>query len=217
MSYSRGTCITLLVACSFVLFFWPLRISAQATRTASPPPNRPAQSNQDLDVLKKQVNQLSEEVKKLTEQVMGLQTTNSRLLGRILSLEAVNSTSIEVDPANAKGYQRLRASAGPLLISMVEAVPYLDGYKVKLRIGNPASVTYSGFTLKAKWGPRYDWSKFSVDSYTNWEKQVKEKETKFTEQLEAGRGTPIELLLAPTSEQQLGYLVLSIETSELLY
>jgi hypothetical protein len=51
----------------------------------------------------------------------------------------------------AKTYQKISTSVLPLLIKSQDATPYLDGYKIKIALGNPYLVKFSGFTLTARW------------------------------------------------------------------
>jgi outer membrane murein-binding lipoprotein Lpp len=41
---------------------------------------------------------------------------------------------------------------GTFFIAFEDAQPYLDGYKVRLKIGNPSTATYEGFQLHLTWG-----------------------------------------------------------------
>jgi hypothetical protein len=92
-------------------------------------------------------------------------------------------------------------------------VPYLNGYKIVLKIGNPLSVSYSGFTAKIKWAKKYDYNQYAAESYDAWQKSVQEKEVSFTDDLERGTWNKIELIVTPATAEQLGYVNLSLSTN----
>ena len=75
-----------------------------------------------------------------------------------------------------RSYQRLDTDNGLFLISVQEATPYLNGYKVRLHIGNPSYATYSGFTAKAKWGKICGAATYSEASFNEWQKSLQERE-----------------------------------------
>ncbi|MGA8271258.1 MAG: hypothetical protein WB919_06825, partial [Candidatus Sulfotelmatobacter sp.] len=89
---------------------------------------------------------------------------------------------------------------------------YQNGYKIPLKIANPLSVSYSGFTTKIKWATRYDTNQFTNDSYAAWQKSIQEKNTSYPDVLEKGASKKIELIVAPATAEQIGYLKLSINT-----
>lgn len=119
--------------------------------------------------------------------------------------------SVTLDPSQS-GYQRLDTNNGFLLVSVEQAVPYSNGYKISLKIANPLSVTYSGFAAKIKWAKRYDANQFTNDSWAAWQRSIQQKETSFTDVLEKGTAKKIELIVAPATADQIGYLKLSINT-----
>jgi hypothetical protein len=119
--------------------------------------------------------------------------------------------SVTLDLANS-AYQRLNTNNGFLLVSAEQAVPYQNGYKIPLKIVNPLSVSYSGLTAKIRWATRYDANQFTNDSWAAWQKSIQEKETSFPDVLEKGASKKIELIVAPATAEQLGYLKLSINT-----
>jgi hypothetical protein len=99
------------------------------------------------------------------------------------------------------------------LVSLDEVVPYLDGYRVILNVGNPLGATYVGFNVKVRWGPRYDWSKFDAVAYEKWEKSVQNKEVSFTDSLKPMAWNKVEIILAATKSDEFGFLEISIDTN----
>jgi len=109
-------------------------------------------------------------------------------------------------------YQRLDTDNGFLLVSAEQAVPYLNGYKLLLKIGNPLSVSYSGFKAKVRWAKSYDYKQYTTESYDAWQKSIQEKEISFTDVLERGTWNKIDLIVTPATAEQLGFVSLSIST-----
>ena len=99
------------------------------------------------------------------------------------------------------------------LVSVEDASPYLDGYRVILNIGNPAYASYKGFELHAKWNSSYDWSKWEEASFRKWQTTMRNKDESYTDSLEAGKWNKVALLLPSTTGAQLGYFTLSMETN----
>ena len=50
-----------------------------------------------------------------------------------------------------RGYFPVRTNGGTLLIAVAQAEPVENGVRVDLRVGNPQSMTYRGFTLAFAW------------------------------------------------------------------
>ena len=101
---------------------------------------------------------------------------------------------------------------GFLLISVESAEPYLTGYKLHFRIGNPLAANYAGFKAKVKWSKAYDYAKYTQASFEEWKKGVQEKEFDLTDLISSGSWTPVEIILAPATAEQLADVELSIST-----
>lgn len=85
---------------------------------------------------------------------------------QLLELAQKSYRTADLDPSSLKKYQRIDTSSGFFLVALEDVMPYLDGYKLILSIGNPSSATYNGFTLKVKWGKRFE----NSEEYAKWEK-----------------------------------------------
>jgi hypothetical protein len=59
-----------------------------------------------------------------------------------------------VDPAN-KSYSVARNEYGAFPVIIEDAQPYLDGHKVRFRIGNLSGATLTGVSLRITYGARY--------------------------------------------------------------
>jgi hypothetical protein len=109
-------------------------------------------------------------------------------------------------------FQRVDTDTGFFLVSVVEAVPYLNGYKLRLKIGNPSHATYSAAKLKVIWNKVYNFEHYTEASYNEWKKSEQERETPLTESLDAGTWNKAEIVLAPATIEQLGVVTLSMNT-----
>ena len=59
----------------------------------------------------------------------------------LLNTKQVKTDSISLD-LTQRSYQRLDTDTGFFLVSVEEALPYLNGYKIRLSVGNPSNATY---------------------------------------------------------------------------
>jgi len=75
-----------------------------------------------------------------------------------------------------KTYQRLDTDDGFFLVKVSDAIPYLNGYKIHLNIGNPAYATYTHYALKIRYSKLFDWSKYTEAAYNQWNKSIQEKD-----------------------------------------
>ena len=115
---------------SFCLVLLLVSISAckqDVPQQAKQPLNAPAGENSDSAAV------TAEALHKLRLELIGLK----RRISTLESGEATVSTEEE-------GYDVARTKFGPLTVSAQSATPYLDGYKVKLRIGNLTSANFNG-------------------------------------------------------------------------
>lgn len=120
--------------------------------------------------------------------------------------------TVAFDPANSKGYSRLDTDTGTFLVSVEKVTPYLDGVRVTCNFGNPSAVSYQGFKLKAKWGPRLE-NGVKGSKYFDWQESLQEKDIEVTDRLRPGAWNPVSFVVSPAKADQFGYLELSMETS----
>ncbi len=160
-----------------------------------------------------QIGKLQKEIEDLRKETSALQKSvgdlNARLFKAEINQNANQSAFLDL---TSHSYQRIDTSTGSFLVSVRDATPYLDGYRVVLDIGNPSFATYTRFKLKVKWNRSYDWAKYSDVSYQAWNGALHEKEASFTDALKPGTWNKVELLLPTTKGDELGYFLLSMET-----
>ena len=133
---------------------------------------------------------------------------NTRLFKLEIAQNQYKSIGLDL---SSREFQRLDNSSetGSFLISVQDTTPYLDGYRVRLDIGNPWSATYRGFTISIEWNSAI---KENTDT-TKWFESMKRKGIPFTDSLNSGSWNKVELLLPATTAEQLGYCSISIKTN----
>jgi len=183
------------------MFCTPLSLGGETKPVSDRPPS--AQQQREITDLRLQVIELQSKLKTLEASVKfdEWQITRKQDAQATITLNLSEHT-----------YQRLDLDNGFLLVSAQDAVPYLNGYTIRLNIGNPTSAGYAGFKAKISWAKAYDFTKYTKESYDEWQKSTQEKEISFTDVLEAGTWTPIELIVTPATAEQLGYVTLSLST-----
>jgi hypothetical protein len=118
---------------------------------------------------------------------------------------------VELDPAK-KDYSRLDASSGFFLVSCRNVQPYLDGFKVTIRIGNPLNCSFDGFEVGTEWGPRYQGALKDGAAYATWRSAVRLQVFSFPDSLTKGHWNDVDLILAGTKPGDLGYIKVYINT-----
>ncbi|MFZ5563807.1 MAG: DUF3251 domain-containing protein [Thermodesulfobacteriota bacterium] len=144
-------------------------------------------------------------IEELEKKVKELETS-------VLLLELTKNTYdiASFDPAADEGFQRIDTSVGTFAVSVEEVKPQADGVKVRLNVGNLTSATVSGGTFTIKWGPRRGDS-----DYPEWQRNLSEKEQKFTDDLRPGTWNPVTLTLPGLPPDKFGYLQLGMKTSQI--
>ncbi|GAW91191.1 DUF3251 domain-containing protein [Calderihabitans maritimus] len=114
------------------------------------------------------------------------------------------------------GYVRLDSETGTFLVSVLDVVPYLDGFKVFLSIGNPSYATYNGFTLKGYWAKTLFSSFEKMDEgLTAFDSKPNSFEKKFVDELKPGSWNKVTLVVTPAKAEEFKYLILTIETDSI--
>jgi len=167
----------------------------------------PTQTERKIADLQQQVAQLKQALARLDSNVDGLWREVLQAKAKLDAYRAV-----QLDLASPHKFQRIDSGTGSFLLSVEDAIAYLDGYKIRLNIGNPSAARYDGFKLKVKWSKGYDFSNFEAVSYLQWQKAIREKEVSFTEALQPGTWNRVEMILSPAGADELGYLEVSLDT-----
>jgi hypothetical protein len=139
---------------------------------------------------------------------LGRRLDNLEFQQTLLRSAAERYRTAVFDPSD-KGYGRLDTGGGTFLLSVDDAKPYLDGFKLTLRIGNIQSIGYGGFVIKASWGAKWDGTKLD---YAKWRSSLKSKEFKMPDHLNPGAWNRIELALAPAKAEEIRFIEIEMTT-----
>lgn len=156
--------------------------------------------------------------------------TNNKLSALEKKLDSIESTlsfykylidekqtrydTIQLDPSS-HSFQRLDTDTSSFLISVEDVSPYLNGYRLKLSVGNPSNATFSGVKIKIKWGRSYDMNNFTSSTYKQWLASIQDKEVPLDNPLLPGTWNSVNLDLVPAAANELGYLEISMTSTTL--
>lgn len=147
-----------------------------------------------------ELQKLSDKVDALGVKLSALQTRQG--LAFIESLKGPQE-SVEFDPQDEQKYQSVKAPAGPVLVILEKVEPYLDGFTVYVRFGNPSSAGYSGVKGKVSWGRQFDPAK------DNDHNKLAEKEIDLNDTLGAGSWTLVKFKIAPAKAEDVRRIVIA--------
>ena len=142
----------------------------------------------------------------LSADVFKLQMDLLKLQFRVDALESGDA----LVSAEEQGYGVAKTSFGAFTISAKSVTPYLDGFKIKLRIGNLTTANFNGAKLSVTWGPPYDENK--PGEYI---KNQKKKEFSLTNQFVSGAFTDVEVVLTPAKPEDVKSILVGIQLDQL--
>jgi hypothetical protein len=119
---------------------------------------------------------------------------------RMVKLETENALrklegTAEFDPQDPRRFQVVKAPVGNILFVLEKLEPYLDGYTVTFRLGNPTSAALNGVKGQIGWGPLFDIK--NVDTFALTDKPF-EDATNFP----PGSWTYLKVNIAPATAAQ---------------
>jgi hypothetical protein len=102
-----------------------------------------------ITALERKVGQLEKRL-----QSQQVQLDQQKLADQIAnySIEHISNQAAYVD-SSTKEFSVGRNEFGPYTASVTKLEPFLDGYKLTLRIGNLSDATFTGPSIKIGWGP----------------------------------------------------------------
>jgi hypothetical protein len=186
----------------------------------------------------KQIDEISSKLANLESLIQTQEFTTNYLSGRIDDLENVHMFGREtsLDPSQ-KGYGCISSDDDRyiFLVAWENIIPYADGQKITLRIGNPYYCDFSGFDIHIKYGPREpmlpkaqkqptkvqsdewlkafkSWNKIHDD----WKASLKEKTISLSDILKEGSWTTVNIVLAPAKPEEVAYISLGMSTNKIL-
>lgn len=141
-------------------------------------------------------------VARLEEQVATLQKSLAAMRVDLLVAKygGVQESAV-FDPQEDKAYAQVKAPTGNILVVLEKLEPYLDGYVVTMRVGNPSTAGYSGIKGKVKWGHQYDSTK--PDDYN----ALREKEIDLKDTLAPGAWTLVKFNIAPARPEDVRRII----------
>lgn len=148
----------------------------------------------------------AEQIQELRKEVTRLAVETYFLKSRVESLESGQATA----STEEQGYDIARTKFGPFTVSTRGVTPYLDGFKVKLRVGNLTNADFNGAKLKLAWGPPFD-----GNSHEEWEKAQKKKEMSVTNRFASGSFTDVEVILTPAKPEEIKSFAVGFELDQL--
>jgi outer membrane murein-binding lipoprotein Lpp len=167
----------------------------------------------------KKVEALASQVSTLEFQNKALEARVGWLEGTVNILQAQASAgayeTATFDPGEPRHYSRIDTTGGTFLVMLEDVTPYVDGFRVTFKFGNPSSATFNGFKIKAKWGSRFDF-KAKGANWATWHASLREKEISVTDNLYAGSWNSVSFVVSPAKREEFGYLQLSTETDRVI-
>jgi hypothetical protein len=130
------------------------------------------------------------------------QTNLNKLQAAFNNFQYANSW-VSITPEE-KGYSLLKTPFCNLLVITENVEPYLDGYKIHLKIGNPTSTDFSGFSLI-----------YSSYQTTNFFETVQTITNSVTDKLVSGYWTPVNFVLAPANPDRLRNTSVSVQLNQI--
>ncbi len=131
----------------------------------------------------------------------------------LLSSKQDKQSEVALDPARMNVYQRIDSDPLQFLISLSSINPYLNGYKAIVDVGNPSTAHFKGVKIKCEWSKPYDWSKYTEGSYKAWKSVIHSSITDVSNDISPGSWNPVEIILLPATQEELGYFQVSIESN----
>jgi hypothetical protein len=140
----------------------------------------------------------TEQEKQILKRVAELQQKIWRHESRLNALEG-NSATVSTEEQQ---YGLAKTPFGVFPIVCRNVTPFLDGYKVKLAIGNITSANFSGAKIKVSWSLPFpkDGKPEDIDRFI---KSMKEKEFDVTNFFPSGEYTDVELSISPSTPEEM--------------
>ena len=138
----------------------------------------------------------------LEAKISTLQASLDRLRIDLISLKHRGPQNMVMfDPQDDKGYQTIMGPAGAMLAVLEKVEPYVDGFTVHMKIGNPTSAGFSGIKGTIRWGRQFD------DKKNDTFNQLAEKTIELKDFLPAGAWTIVKFNIGPAAPDQVRRIV----------
>jgi hypothetical protein len=141
-------------------------------------------------------------IKFIWNQNLVAQTNLNSLRSTLYAYQFANN-SVSITP-DGNGYGSLKTPFGNLFISTESVEPYLDGYLIHLKIGNPTTAHFNGFSLIC-----------STYQTTNATGTFHAFTNDFPDELSAGYWTSVAFVLAPASMDEVRNASVSVQLNQI--
>ncbi|HHA2589856.1 TPA: hypothetical protein ACOEA0_000654 [Stenotrophomonas maltophilia] len=131
----------------------------------------------------------------------------SDLASRVKALESARANapiSAFFDPAGGPGYQYISTNVSPVVVSFLDVSPIGDGAKIRLRVGNLSTATYSGVRLDVTYNRRVPEHSTQLAAWNEGKREVSANDAS---DLAPGAWSIIEASLPGIKPDELGYIV----------
>jgi hypothetical protein len=146
--------------------------------------------------------QLQEDQRKIKE----LQDQLDRLEAKVFGISAdLDKGTAYLGPED-NGFSAIETPSGRFLVALKGMRQYGDGFKLKFNIGNPQAARYTDVKVHVRWGKRFAQSTL-IDEAT-----AKSLTVPLYRDLHSGSWNPVEVVVAPATEAEVGAVELSLET-----
>lgn len=123
-------------------------------------------------------------------------------------------TILEPGPAyvdtSELAYSIAKTPFGTFTVVARAVTPFLDGFKVKLQIGNLTAANFNGAKLTVAWGPPFD--EKNPNAYAEGQK---EKAFELTNRFPAGSSVDVEVALTPAKPVDVKNIIVGIELNQI--
>lgn len=161
-----------------------------------------------LSDLEATVKRQQETLDEQTSTISGISSDETGFQSRIRFLEDLHSDSAYLSSDSLGSYVVVRGRAGDLLVMLEDCVKYMDGYKLKLKIGNPSSAMYSHFTISGTW-PQFA-GRFSILLPST---KTKTRTQTYVGDLPGGSWTRIDFVATPATADDMKGVKLTLDTN----
>jgi hypothetical protein len=157
-----------------------------------------------------QSNPVNDRIAALEKRVEKLETSVT-IYKFLIDQKQDKSDTIYLDP-RSHDFIRLDSDTGTFLVLLQDATPYLNGYRIKLDIGNPWDAKFPNAKIKVRWGHKIQ----ATENYSDWQASLHDKEIDLPDSLEAGMWNHVTLDLIPCAANELGYFEFSMQTPSII-
>lgn len=137
---------------------------------------------------------------------------------QLLERKVDNFFEMQAEITTEPKYALARNSFGIFPVTYNRAVPYLDGHKVYLDIGNPTNIRFVGATIKVNYGapaPRNTDGKIDFTKWADYRAARKNYETDVTNEFAPGWYTTLELTITPSRPEEVRELEVGVQFNSL--